>query len=184
VSAGLLRISSGGPDLDQQSVFQDGDTIPQAQGLICERCRKDRACTGLHDGMQLIYPRVLASQGLILVSPTHNYNITAWMKAFIDRLYCFYIFENTRPRAWASRLAHQGRKAAIVAICEQDDPRDMGWPLEAMRLPLEALGFEIVGELSVLGVFDKGGITTQQDTIVQARRLAATLARSLTSESS
>ena len=51
----------------------------------CERCRKDKICTGLKDGMTLIYPELIESRGLILVSPTHNYNVTAWMKAFIDR---------------------------------------------------------------------------------------------------
>jgi len=63
----------------------------------CEKCRKDRICTGLHDGMSLLYPPIQESRGLVLVSPTHNYNVTAWIKAFIDRLYCFYIFENDRP---------------------------------------------------------------------------------------
>ncbi|OEU63682.1 MAG: hypothetical protein BBJ57_09230 [Desulfobacterales bacterium PC51MH44] len=53
----------------------------------CENCRKDKICTGLNDGMQLLYPKLIESKGLILVSPTHHYNISAWMKAFIDRLY-------------------------------------------------------------------------------------------------
>lgn len=65
-------------------------TIIQFKGCIgCEKCRKDKICTGLTDGMTSIYDQVITSKGLILVSPTHNYNITSWMKAFIDRLYCF-----------------------------------------------------------------------------------------------
>lgn len=91
----------------------------QFQGCIgCEKCRKDKICTGLNDGMSLIYGPIITSRGLVLVSPTHNYNITAWMKAFIDRLYCFYNFQNTRPRAWSSQLGHQDRKAVLMAICE------------------------------------------------------------------
>ena len=50
------------------------------------------------DGMSLLYPKIIDARGLVLVSPTHNYNITAIMKAFIDRLYCFYNFDNkNRP---------------------------------------------------------------------------------------
>lgn len=94
--------------------------------------------------MSLIYPGILESQGLILVSPTHNYNVTAWMKAIIDRLYCFYNFDDKRPRGWSSRLAGQGRKAVLAAICEQKNKDDMGFTLDAMRLPLEALGYEII----------------------------------------
>ncbi len=84
----------------------------QYQGCVgCEQCRRDKICTGLRDGLSLVYPAIVDSRGLILVSPTHNYNVTAWMKAFIDRLYCFYDFDNHRPRGWSSRLAGQGRKA-------------------------------------------------------------------------
>ena len=145
----------------------------------CERCRKEKICTGLNDGMSLLYPKIVQSQGLILISPTHNYNVTAWTKAFIDRLYCFYTFDNNRPRGWSSRLANQGRKALVVAICEQESKEDMGFTLEAMRLPLAALGYEIVGELSVFAVFDKGKVSEKKDILERAVKLGAKLAQSL-----
>jgi len=145
----------------------------------CERCRKDKICTGLNDGMHLLYPKILGSQGLILVSPTHNYNVTAWMKAFIDRLYCFYDFDDNRPRGWSSRLAGQARKAVLAAVCEQETREDMGFTLEAMRLPLEAFGYEIIGELAVLGVFDKGKVKEKKETLTRASKLGADLSESL-----
>ncbi len=142
----------------------------------CEKCRKDKICTGLNDGMTLMYPQVYGSLGLVLVSPTHNYNITAWMKAFIDRLYCFYDFEDTRPRAWSSRLAGQGRKAVLAAVAEQADEYDMGFTLEAMRRPLEAIGYEIVGELPVLGIFDRGKVGQEEEVLNAATMLGRELA--------
>ncbi len=145
----------------------------------CERCRKDRICTGLLDGMTLLYPAVQQSRGLVLVSPVHNYNITSWMKAFIDRLYCFYTFADTRPRDWSSRLAGQGRKAVLAAVGEQVHRKDMGFTLDAMRLPLEALGYEIVGELPVFGVFDRGKVKDNEDVLTSARKLGELLALSL-----
>lgn len=145
----------------------------------CERCRKDRFCTGLVDSMTLLYPDIQKAKGLVLVCPTHNYNITAWMKAFIDRLYCFYTFADTRPRAWSSRLSGQGRKAVLAAVCEQEHRKDMGFTLEAMRLPLEALGYEIVEELPVYRIFDKGKVKDNGETLASARKLGAELALSL-----
>lgn len=142
----------------------------------CEKCRKDKMCTGLNDGMTLIYPEVYCSLGLVLVSPTHNYNITAWMKAFIDRLYCFYDFEDTRPRAWSNRLAGQGRKAVLAAVAEQTDEYDMGFTLEAMRRPVEALGYKIVGELPVLGIFDRGKVRQEEEVLNAASKLGRELA--------
>lgn len=145
----------------------------------CEKCRKDKICTRFQDGMTLLYPHILDAKGLVLVSPVHNYNVSAWTKAFIDRLYCFYDFADTRPRAWSSRLAGQGRKAVIAAIAEQEDKKDMGFALDAMRLPLEALGYEIVTELAILRLFDRGIIARHGELLDRARSAGRDLAKSI-----
>lgn len=155
-------------------------TTVQFQGCIgCEKCRKDKICTGLIDGMSVIYSRIITSRGLVLVSPTHNYNITSWMKAFIDRLYCFYNFTNDRPRSWSSQLSQQKRKAVIAAICEQKSKKDMGFTIEAMKNPLEALGYEIVGELSVFKIFDKAKVKQDKEAMEKAYELGINLSQSL-----
>lgn len=152
----------------------------QYQACIgCEQCRKDKICTGLKDGMSLLYPMIFKAKGLILVSPTHNYNVTAWMKAFIDRLYCFYSFNDNRPRGWSSRLANQGRKTVLAAVCEQVNKSDMGFTLEAMRRPVEALGYETIGELPVFGIFGRGKIKKEKEILIRASDLGANLAKSL-----
>ena len=157
----------------------------QFQGCIgCEVCRKDKICTGLIDGMSIVYNNIITSKGLILVSPTHNYNITAWMKAFIDRLYCFYNFTNDRPRNWSSQLANQERKVVIAAICEQENAEDMGFTIEAMKKPLQALGYEIVDEISVFRIFDKGKVKNDKDAMEQAREAGICLAKSLKNSNS
>jgi multimeric flavodoxin WrbA len=144
----------------------------------CEKCRKAKQCIGLQDGMQLIYPKIIDSKGLVLISPTHHYNVTALMKAFIDRLYCFYDFSDDRPGSWSSRLANQNRKAIIASIGEQKSYEDgVGFTLDAMRLPIEALGYEVIGELPVLGVFGKGRIKEQQQLLEKAEQLGSRLAK-------
>ena len=65
----------------------------------CERCRKDKKCTGLDDDMLGVYQKIIEVKGLVLVGPVHNDYFTAWMKAFFDRLYCFYQFVDLRPAA-------------------------------------------------------------------------------------
>ena len=153
----------------------------QFQSCIgCERCRKNNRCEGLQDGMQLIYPKILESKGLVLVSPTHNYNVTAWMKAFIDRLYCFYGYTDTRPRNWWSTLADQGRRAVLCAIGEQPDPEEgIGLTMIAMKSPIEALGYDVIGELPIIGVFDKGMVRDNPDNLIKAEQLGYELAQSL-----
>ena len=175
----LKAILSGAARENIPSVYLNLTSI-QFQGCIgCEKCRKDKICTGLVDGMSLAYNQIISSKGLILVSPTHNYNITSWMKAFIDRLYCFYCFENNRPRSWSSLLAGQGRKAVIAAICEQETREDMGFTIDAMKKPLEALGYEIIGELSVFGIFDKAAVKNDRQATEKAYELGGKLAKSI-----
>lgn len=145
----------------------------------CEKCRKDKICTQFQDGMTLLYPALQEAKGLVLITPVHNYNVTSWIKAFIDRLYCFYDFADTRPRQWSSRLAGQGKKAVIAAIAEQEDEKDMGFALEAMRLPLEAHGYEIVAEIPVLHLFDRGIISQHEDVLKQAKQAGEKLAESI-----
>ena len=149
----------------------------------CEGCRKGNQCIGLKDGMQLIYPKIMESHGLVVISPTHNYNVTAWIKAFIDRLYCYYSYTDDHPRGWSSKLAGQGRKAIIGTIGEQTDPEEaIGLTMQAMRLPLSALGYEVIGELPVIGIFHKGKVREDEETLRRAETLGSELARRLKDE--
>lgn len=145
----------------------------------CERCRKDKACTRLLDGMTLLYPKIEAAHGLVLTSPSHNYNVSALMKAFIDRMYCYYDFTSDRPRGYSSRLAGHGRKAVVAGVCEQPNEADMGFTVQGMSLPLVPHGYEIVGELAVYSVFDAGLVAKNQDTVANARDLGRRLAEAL-----
>jgi len=147
----------------------------------CEQCRKDKTCTGLSDDMGLIYPKFESAKSLVLVSPVHNYNITAIMKAFIDRLYCYYDFAAKRPGEWSTRLQGQGRKAVIAVVAEQKTFKDSGVDpaLQALRLPFEALGYEIVAELPVTGVFHKGRIRNYPEILEKARQIGIELTSSV-----
>ena len=143
----------------------------------CERCRKEKRCVELQDGMQLIYPKIVEANGLILISPVYNYNVTAWMKAFIDRLYCYYNFTEERSGSWSSQLANQYRKAIVAAVGEQASREEgMDLTLEAMRLPIKALGYEVIGELPVLGIFGKGKVKEYPEILEKAESLGKQMA--------
>lgn len=145
----------------------------------CELCRKTGECSRFDDGMTSIYPKIIESRGLFLISPVHNYNVTAWMKAFIDRLYCFYDFAEPRPGYWSSKLANQGRKAVVAAVAEQRTKEDMGFTLEAMQMPLEALGYEVTQQFPVLSVFEKGRVAEFPEIIATAEMYGEKLANDI-----
>jgi len=145
----------------------------------CEACRTAKACTRLLDGMQLLYPKIIEARGLVLASPAHNYNVSALIKAFIDRLYQFYDFTTDHPRSFSSRLAGQGRKAVVAAVAEQLEEKDMGFTMDGMRLPLEALGYELVDRVSALGHFHAGKVARDPQTLQACFKAGQMLGRGL-----
>ena len=147
----------------------------------CELCRQTGECSRFNDDMVGIYKKIIESRGIFLVSPVHNYNITAWMKGFIDRLYCFYDFVEPRPNHWSSKLANQGRRAVVAAVAEQTNKKDMGFTLEAMQMPLEALGYDVNLKFPVLGVFEKGKVAACPDMMATAKAHGEKLARDILS---
>lgn len=121
----------------------------------CEKCRNAQICAGLKDDLTPLYPELLSSELWVLGTPVHNYNVSAWMKAFIDRLYCFYHFTNEHPRAYTSQLADRNIHAFVYGIGEQLSEHDFGFTIEAMEKPLEALGISVVNSYKFFGYFAK-----------------------------
>jgi multimeric flavodoxin WrbA len=175
----LAGARSGGAATDVVQL-RDSDFAPC---IGCERCRQDRRCTGLDDDMRHVHEKLVAARGLVLVSPVHSYTVTAPVKAFLDRLYCFYDFGPERPGPVSSRLAGQGRKAIIAAVGEQSTVEEGGMDttISILRRNIEILGYDIVGELAVLGAFERGAVREQPRALDAAEDLGRRLASELSS---
>jgi multimeric flavodoxin WrbA len=145
----------------------------------CEQCRGRGFCVRFDDGMSLFYPEIEASRGLILGSPVHNYNVTAHMKAFIDRLFPYYVFTNDNPRQFSSRLNGQGRRALVFGVGEQKSAADMRLVLPAMALPLQALGYEITRKVNFKGFLGRGVVAESEKTLEAAHKMGLTFGESL-----
>ncbi|MFW5806324.1 MAG: flavodoxin family protein [Spirochaetota bacterium] len=153
-------------------------TIHSCDG--CERCRRDETCTRFYDGMHLLYPLIEEARGLVLGSPTYNYNITPEIKSFIDRCYPYFDFSEQRPGPYRSRLAGQGRKMVSLGVCEQQDEHEMRLVIPALSDPLTAMGYEVVEKVAVTGHFPKGAVKGDEEALERARRAGAHLAEALT----
>lgn len=144
----------------------------------CEKCRKLKTCGTFQDDMHRLYPVLERADGLVVGSPTHNYNVTAIMKAFIDRLYPYYDFSADR-RTWSSRLGGPGKKALVFTIGEQPTPDNLGVTLPALALSFRALGFEIVQEWGVTGFFERGAVLKDPEVMGAAEERGRRLAEAL-----
>lgn len=145
----------------------------------CERCRQDQRCH-MDDDMQKIYPHLEDSDGLILASPTYFYNITTHMKAFIERTYCYLVFDPEDRHSWLSVNDSRGTKyAAIIAVGEQHDEQFLGFTAEAMSKPLIDLNYRIVDVVKAINLFGIKDAQTDAKNLAKARLAGKRLANTL-----
>jgi len=145
----------------------------------CEGCRETYQCV-IQDDMQKIYPLLLAADALVLGSPTYFYNISSDMKAFKERCYPYELFSEDDRSVWMSINEASGIKYAVaIVICEKYAREDMGFTVEAMTKPLEALGYRVVDAVGVLGAFKQGDVLKQNDTLEKARKAGDKLVKTL-----
>jgi len=172
---GLNSIES--KEVETELIFLGDYNISGCTG--CEGCKKTYKCV-IMDDMQQLYPLILNADAIILASPTYFYNLTAIMKAFIERLYCFQIFDEEDRSVWSSVNEVSGVKyAVVVAICEQNDEKDMGFTAEAMIKPLEGLGYRIVETVKILKLFKKDDILENQKALDQVIKAASKLEKTV-----
>ncbi|EEG78637.1 flavodoxin family protein [Dethiobacter alkaliphilus] len=175
VQSALRKAEAEGMQTDL--IFLGDHSIAGCTG--CEGCKDTYRCV-IDDDMQKIYPLLLEADAIILGSPTYFYNVTADVKAFIDRCYCFVTFADDDRSVWVSINEAQGGKfATVIAVCEQYSEADMRYTPEAMALPLEALGYRVIDKVKVLKLFAAGEARQDKISLEQAAKAGERLAKTL-----
>lgn len=145
----------------------------------CEGCRETFRCI-IKDDMQELYDLLLEADGVILGSPTYFYNVTADMKAFIDRCYCLDVFHEEDRSVWLSIPEVLGGKyAVVIAICEQLDEKDMGVTPDVMASFLRAIGYRVVDTVKALHLF-KAGEASGSTALLEAQKAGEKLYKTIT----
>lgn len=163
--------------IESEVIFLGDYNIADCTG--CEGCKNTLKCV-IDDDMQKIYPRLLKADAIILGSPTYFYNVTAHVKAFLDRCYCFEVFAVDDRSVWMGINEVLGVKyAAVIAVCEQYSEADMGHTAEIMIKSLEALGYRVVHTVKAFGLFKQGDALNDERALEHAAKAGKKLAKTL-----
>ena len=146
--------------------------------LACEGCRVARVCRAHADDMQVLISKLKAAQGIVLGSPVHNYNISSFMKIFLDRMYPLHYF-NPENRLEHYSLLEQNKKTVIYTIGEQKSCKYSDMALNAMRLPMKTLGCDIIQEFAASGFFKTGSVLKDEKLLQTAYKAGVDLVQSL-----
>jgi len=163
--------------METELIFLGDYVIRDCTG--CEGCKDNYKCV-LNDDMQKIYPLLLEADGIILGSPTYWYNVTADVKAFIDRCYSLEVFAEDDRSCWVGINEVLGGKYAVaIAVCEQHDEKYMGFTPEAMTKPLIDLGYRVVDTVKAIKLFKAGEALKDEEVLEQSRRAGERLVKTL-----
>lgn len=67
----------------------------------------------------------------------------------------------------------------MIAVCEQEDEKDMGFTAEAMVKPLEALGYRVISTIKAFHCYKAGEVLNNKKAMDEARQSGRRLLRTL-----
>lgn len=98
--------------------------------LHCMQCGKNGYCSQ-KDGMEEFYPMYEEADVIVFASPIYFWHITAQMKAFIDRLYTFYVTKTFSKKEMAVILVSGGKGESMseeaVSFFKNVFEKRIGW---------------------------------------------------------
>ncbi len=154
----LLGAQGAGSEIE----YVDITTLNIGCCLGCDRCHQQGWCAQKDDFNDL-FEKMLESSGIVLGSPVYIFQVTAQLKAFIDRL---------GHAIHCQRLL--GKYGAVVSTAGgsgQDETADY------MESLLNRMGVQCVGRIAC--TLDDGPVPTGSDVMQRARELGRSLARAI-----
>ncbi len=145
----------------------------------CEGCKVTFQCV-IKDDMEKIYAKILDADAVVIGSPTYFYNVTGIIKNMIDRLYCYEIFDKEDRSVWMGIQEVLGPKyATVVAVCEQEDPEDMGYTAVTMTKSMKAIGYRVIDELKIFKVYGKNELLLDSDQLEVLKKAGRRLVKTI-----
>lgn len=131
----------------------------------CEGCSSAGICVQKDDMLDM-YPKILASDVLVIGSPVYWWGPSAQIKTFIDRM-----FAVVQQGGW-KRL--RGKKAGIVTAYGDTDPDTPEHLIGMFRKAFDHLGIDLIGTLGVTAD-GKGEVADNREALEEAFNLGVRL---------
>jgi multimeric flavodoxin WrbA len=158
----LKEILSGAQSAGAETEYIDITSLNVGCCIGCDRCHHLGKCA-MKDDFNELFEKMIASDGLVLGSPVYIYQVTAQLKAFIDRL---------GHAIHCQRLL--GKYGAVVATAGgsgQDETADY------METLLNRVGAQSVGRIAC--TLEDGLIPAESEAMKKARDLGLSLAQAI-----
>jgi multimeric flavodoxin WrbA len=137
----------------------------------CGGCEKTGRCVVMDD-MQLIYEKMDNADRVVLASPIYFYNVSAQLKACIDRIQAFwcrkYLLKQAAPKAAI-------RKGYLVSVAATKGERIFEGAILTAKYAVDAMGIEYGGEHLIKGMELRTAVAEDQQVLQQTEAFAQAL---------
>lgn len=108
------------------------DDVLQAFLKNCRTCRKpDGECSIADDFRTIFFDTYLPADGFIAASPVYWYGVSAQLKAFFDRMFCYVAASYPRSAEVVERM--QGKRIGLLLASEETFPMVGAGPIHQMQ---------------------------------------------------
>ena len=136
-------------------------------------CLKDGNCV-MRDDMDVIIPKLIEADGIIVASPIFFYGITAQLKALIDRCQALWVRKNV-----LKTIPDANKKGVFIGVGATKGKQLFDGSILVIKYFFQAFGAEYSDELLVRGVDKRGEIKEHPDLLKEAFALGERLVQEL-----
>jgi len=135
-------------------------------------CLRDGNCV-IRDDMDVIYPKLLSADVVIIGSPMFFYALSAQVKALMDRCQALW----ARKYVLKQSPSDSNRKGAFIGVGATRGEKLFDGSILTVRYFFQAIGVNYVDELLIRGVDKKGEIKEHPTALEDAFELGKRLVR-------
>lgn len=117
--AGL--VAEGLEEAGHHSELMRGDEVLSSFLRDCRSCRNSDGECSIRDGYRdVFFDHFLPADGLIVATPIYWYGMSAQLKAFFDRMFCY--VAASHPKSLSTVAAMQSKRIGLVLSSEETFP--------------------------------------------------------------
>lgn len=164
----LNKVIEGIKDKEVEKIILNKLKITPCQH--CDGCKKEGKCV-VEDDMQLLYPKIIGADKIIIASPIFFMGLSAQTKALIDRCQVLWV-----RKYILGNFSSPLRKGLFLAVGGVNKPNIFEGAKITVKIFFKVINVDYTDELLFSGVDKKGAIknhpTAEKDAFLLGQRFA------------
>ncbi len=161
----LTEFCRAAEDLGWQVELIKVNALKMRPCQACDACAKDGRCI-LQDDMQAVYPKLIASDALVIASPITFGSVNAQLKMFIDRFQCWWQAKYNLEKPFIPEEAN--RKGFFICVGALKRKEYCENAIQIIRVFFHNINHKLAETLCFRGYDEPGAVQKGPEVLTQA----------------